>query len=98
MIKSAAIGVLFLPFFVFAQQGAVIIDKPIVCFDTKLTIEELRKEWEEIPVWGSVLEDKSKIALFINSKTKSWTILQWNEKVACVIEAGEDYVVNGVGV
>ncbi len=98
MIKSVVIGVLFLPFFVFAQQGAVRVDKPVICFDSKTTIEELQKEWKEIPFWGSVLEDKSKIALFINPKTKSWTILQWNDKVACVIEAGEDYVVTGVGI
>lgn len=85
-------GVLFLPFFVFAQQGAVRVDKPVICFESTTAIEELRKEWKEHPVWGSKLEDKSSIALFVNPQTKTWTILQWNDKVACVIEAGADYV------
>lgn len=98
MLKRAIAGVLFLPALVFAQQsqGPVKIDKPVLCADTDKVIPEVYKQYKEVPVWGSKL-DESKIALFINPDTKTWTLVQWNETVACVIEAGENYFLKWPG-
>lgn len=74
-----------------SAQNAVTVEKPVVCAETKFVISEILEEFDEKPVWGSELED-SKIALFTNSKSKTWTLIQWNNKVACIIEAGNNYV------
>ena len=91
MLKGALLGVLFLPALVVAQQqqDPVRIDKPVICGETKLVLKEV-VDFKERPIWGSQLED-SKIAIFANPETETWTIVQWNNALACVIEAGEKY-------
>ena len=88
MLKGAILGVLFLPALVFAQEP-VRVDKPVICGPTELVLKEI-VNFKELPIWGSQLED-SKIAIFANPESETWTIVQWNKDVACVIEAGEKY-------
>jgi hypothetical protein len=91
MLKKALLGVLFLPALVVAQQqGPVRVDKPVICGPTELVLKNV-VEYKELPIWGSQLED-SKIAIFANPETESWTMIQWSKDVACVIEAGEGYL------
>jgi hypothetical protein len=98
MLKKAIAGVLFLPALVVAQQqqGPVQMDKPVVCMETQQILPNVFKEFKEVPLWGSKLND-SKIALFVNDETKTWTLMQWNDDIACVIEAGENYFLKWPG-
>ena len=90
MLKQALLGVLFLPALVVAQQqGPVTVEKPVICGPTEIVITSV-VEFKELPIWGSQLED-SKIALFANAETETWTMIQWNDDVACVIEVGKGY-------
>lgn len=90
MLKKALLGVLFLPALVVAQQqGPVRVEKPVICGPTEIVITEV-VEFKELPIWGSQLED-SKVALFANPETETWTMIQWNKDVACVIEVGKGY-------
>ena len=90
MLKKALLGVLFLPALVVAQQqGPVRVEKPVICGPTEIVITEV-VEFKELPIWGSQLED-SKVALFANPETETWTMVQWNKDVACVIEVGKGY-------
>lgn len=90
MLRSLLAGVLFLPSFVVAQQqGPVKIEKPVICGPTDLVMEEIINH-KELPIWGSQLEN-SKVALFANPDTETWTMVQWNKDFACVIEAGKGY-------
>ena len=90
MLKKALLGVLFLPALVIAQQqGPVTVEKPVICGATNVVINEVM-EFKERPIWGSQLAD-SKIALFANPETETWTMIQWNKDVACVIEVGKGY-------
>lgn len=90
MLKGAILGVLFLPALVVAQQqGPVRVEKPVICGPTELVIGEV-VDHKERPIWGSQLED-SKVALFANPETETWTMVQWNADVACVIEVGKGY-------
>ena len=91
MLKRAILGVLFLPTLVFAQQqpDAVRVEKPVICGPTEAVLKEI-VDFREIPIWGSQLED-SKIAIFANPETESWTIVQWSGDAACVIEVGKGY-------
>lgn len=74
-----------------SAKNAVTVEKSVVCAETKFLMAEIIEKYDEKPVWGSELID-SKIALFVNSKSKTWTIVQWNNDIACVIEVGNDYV------
>ena len=91
MLRTAIAGVLFLPALVVAQQqpDAVRVDKPVICGPTEAVLKEV-VDFREIPIWGSQLED-SKIAIFANAETESWTIVQWSGDAACVIEVGKGH-------
>ena len=93
MLKQALLGVLFLPALVVAQQqGPVTVEKPVICGPATVVIGAVM-EFKELPIWGSQLTD-SQIALFANAKTETWTMIQWNKNVACVIDSGKGYFLN----
>jgi hypothetical protein len=66
------------------------VEKPVLCASTDAVLPEIYGQYKEVPIWGSQLDD-SKIALFVNPETKTWTLVQWNRDLACVIDAGENY-------
>lgn len=73
------------------------INKPIVCEETRIVVSALlSSEYEEFPIWTGSGEN-SRYSLFANEKTKSWTLIQYDEKIACVLGVGTHYrmVYNG---
>lgn len=86
-MKSLLFGVLLLPVLAVAQQDYVTVEKKVVCGETKKVLEELFVQFEEVPVWTGD-EPKSRYGLLINEKTNSWTLIQFDEKMACVIGSG----------
>ena len=73
------------------------INKPIVCEETSVVISVLfSSEYQEFPIWIGNGEN-SRYSLFANEKTKSWTLIQYDEKIACVLGVGTHYrmVYNG---
>jgi len=76
------------------------INKPIVCEETSVVLSTLfSSEYQEFPIWMGSGEN-SRFSLFANEKTKSWTLIQYDEKIACVLGVGSHYrmVFNGPSV
>lgn len=76
------------------------INKPIVCEETSVVLSTLFSgEYQEFPIWMGIGEN-SRYSLFANEKTKSWTLIQYDEKIACVLGVGSHYrmVFNGPSV
>ena len=64
--------------------------KPVVCSDVKTIVEFVSGgEFQEQPNWAGK-DDKSKYVLMVNEKTKTWTMVQFNDQIACIIGAGTD--------
>lgn len=82
-------GVLLIP--VLALAEPVKIEKPVLCENTKLVFDSfVKSEFKEIPMWigeGTT----SKFTLLVNEKTKTWTLIEFNKEIACVVGFGEDY-------
>ena len=82
--------VMFLSGPVAAQS--VVTQKPIEGVDTALMFRGLSSsDFKEKPIWmgtepGVTL---SRYSLFVNEETKSWTLIQFDEKIACVLGTGE---------
>ena len=73
-----------------AQESRT-FNKPVLCADRDRVIRELTgPKYQEMPVWLG-LENSSgdRYSLFVNAETGSWTLIQFDEKIACVIGAGE---------
>ena len=72
---------------------SVTVQKPIECVDTALLLRGLSSsDYKEKPIWVGVDPDStvSKYSLFVNDETKTWTLIQFDEKIACVLGTGED--------
>ena len=75
--------------FALAQSTAVEINKKVVCDDTKTLLDTLLNQYNESPVWAGTNE-KSKFSLLINQETGSWTMIQFDKDITCVLGIGEE--------
>lgn len=49
------------------------------------------EKWGEIPVWTAKDgQDDSRYLLLVNSKTRTWTLLQFTPETACILGLGEE--------
>lgn len=68
------------------------VQKPIECFEMEPLFRGLMgSDYKEKPIWqgtepGATL---SRYSLFVNAETKTWTLVQFDEKVACVLGTGD---------
>lgn len=86
-MRKYFLGVLLLPVFALAQP--VTVEKPVICDKTEKVISTLMNgEYKEQPLWIGV-DSKSRYSLFVNEKTRTWTFVQFNENIACVLGLGE---------
>lgn len=92
MIKNLMAILLLLPAISMAQP--IILNNRMLCNETRIVLSEISKsEHKEVPLWiGEVSkEDNIKVAIVANEKTGSWTLLQYNEVVTCIMAVGEGF-------
>jgi hypothetical protein len=71
---------------------SITMQKPLECTDTKTMFRGLiNGDYKENPIWWGIEpgDTVSRYSLFVNEQTKSWTLIQFDEKMACVLGAGE---------
>lgn len=69
------------------------LQRTVQCAATKTVFEYLiNGEYKEVPYWtGNDAFTESKYVLLVNTKTKTWTMVQFDDKKACVIGTGENH-------
>ena len=75
-----------------AVAQSVTVQKPIECTDTATLLRGLSgSDYKEKPIWWGIEPGAtvSRYSLFVNEETKSWTLIQFDEKIACVLGTGE---------
>lgn len=84
---------LMYPALAFSQQQSefVQVPKTVLCGPIEKILQALsHKEIDEKPFWIGKNEDgKSNIAVFVNSKTSSFTIVQFVREIGCILGMGE---------
>jgi hypothetical protein len=81
-------SVLLLPILALAQQGPVKVDKEVLCDDTAVVLKwALDNEFKEQPVWLGA-DRTSRYSLLANEKSGTWTLVQFNKDVACILGTG----------
>jgi hypothetical protein len=69
--------------------GFVNTTKPILCGPVNTVFKTLSsKEIDEKPIWIGQDENKSNYALFINTKSTGFTIVQFGDEMACLLGLG----------
>ena len=73
-----------------ASAAPIQINKPVTCENTLLIFQALLEQAGEKPIWVGKGDgvDTSRTVLLANEKTKSWTIVQFDKNMACVLGSG----------
>lgn len=92
MIKTIiTAGVLFiLPTLALSQQ---IVQKPVLCDTTAKMLPFFEQQYGETPFWigAATKADDGWYALMVNQETKTWSMVQYNREVSCLIGEGKDF-------
>lgn len=76
----------------FNLQAQELVNKPVYCGPINGLLSKLSGTYDEKLYWiGKSESEDSKFALLVNNKTKTWTIVQFNGSVACVLGSGIDF-------
>ena len=87
-MKYLLIALLAFP--LLAQAEITTLEKPVVCASTSELLTAFKQsDFKEIPVWIGQ-QDSTYHSLFVNEKTKTWTFIQFNEELACVLGSGSN--------
>lgn len=89
--KIITAGVLFiLPTLAISQQ---VQQKPVLCDETIKMLPFLEKAYKEQPHWvGKATKDSEGwFVVMLNEETKTWTLVQYNHEVACLLGDGKTY-------
>ena len=71
----------------------VTVQKPLTCAPTSEVVSTLiGSDYKERPIWMGMEPSTppSRYSLFVNNETKTWTLIQFDDKIACVLGTGED--------
>ena len=69
------------------------VKKPVKCADTKQLFTGLKTVFNETMTWNSsnaILDDRTSVAIFKNKQNGSWTLVEYDDAIACVLASGED--------
>jgi len=62
------------------------------CGETQFVMSVLTKTAQEKPVWsGTDSETGTQTMVLVNAKTLTWTVVQYDHKMACVLHSGEGF-------
>lgn len=73
------------------------VNKPVVCLDTKEMFNSIFEEYNEsiLMIFDQDAYPDNKIVLTVNAKSKTWSLVEYNTTVACLLGAGLDYKIIG---
>ena len=73
-----------------ASSQSIQINKPVTCDSTLLVFQALLEQAGEKPIWVGKGDgvDTSRTVILANEKTESWTIVQFDKNMACVLGSG----------
>ena len=90
-MRTAAMAFLFCLISSIAHAQPIIdLNKAMKCSDPQKVMKYFADTHKEAPVWVGKTVHNSHITLLTNPRTGSWTMIEYDDKMACVLGAGED--------
>lgn len=91
MMRDTTVALLFcLISSIVPAQDIIDLTKSMKCSDPQKVMNYFRDTHKEIPVWVGKSVHNTHITLLMNTATRSWTIVEYDNNLACVLGAGED--------
>ena len=67
-------------------------ERKFTCGETRFVITALTKTAQEKPIWvGTDPETGTQTMILQNTRTLTWTVVQYDRKIACVLQSGEGF-------
>ena len=90
-MKNALVALLFcLTSLIANAQEIIDLTKQMKCSDAQTVMNYFTDVFKETPVWVGRTVHNTHITLLANRETKSWTMIEYDTKLACVLGAGEE--------
>jgi hypothetical protein len=90
-MKNVSVALLFCLISSIAHAQEIIdLQKPLKCSDAQVVMNYFVDTHKETPVWVGKSVHNTHITLLMNRETRSWTMIEYDAKLACVLGAGED--------
>ena len=90
-MKNTAVALLFCLISSIAHAQEIIdLTKPMKCSDAQSVMNYFVDTHKETPVWVGKSVHNTHITLLMNRETRSWTMIEYDTRLACVLGAGED--------
>lgn len=70
-------------------QEIVDLVKPLKCSDAETVMNHFKDNFKEAPLWVGKTTTGTHITLLVNKETRSWTLVEYDVKFACVLGAGD---------
>jgi len=71
-------------------QEIVNLNKVMKCSEPQKVMNYFVDTHKETPVWVGKTVHNSHITLLMNRETRSWTMIEYDDRLACVLGAGEN--------
>jgi len=81
-------------FCISSQAEMFQLRKIMICDQKENVLQSLSENFEEFPIWSGHSERGSIIAIFVNKTNGSYTVVEYDNKVACILSVGGTKVVN----
>jgi len=89
-MRLVLLTILCVPFMAFANEP-VKINKEVFCTNTTTMFSAVRTMYGEQPIWHGDAEGESSVVITANPTTNTWSIIHYNEKIACLLEIGKGF-------
>jgi hypothetical protein len=71
-------------------QEIIDLTKPMKCSDAQTVMNYFVDTHKETPIWVGKSVHNTHITLMMNKETRSWTVIEYDSRLACVLGAGEE--------
>ena len=90
-MKKVTVALLFCLISSIAHAQEIIdLNKAMKCSEPQNVMNYFVDTHKETPVWVGKTVHNSYITLLMNRETRSWTMIEYDSRLACVLGAGED--------
>ena len=67
-------------------------ERRFTCGKTQFVLSALTTTAQEKPIWvGTDTETKTQTVVLLNTKTLTWTVVQYDQNMACVLHSGTGF-------
>jgi hypothetical protein len=70
-------------------QQIIDLQKSLKCSDAQSVINHFSINYQETPLWVGKTNTGTHITLLVNRETRSWTMIEYDASMACVLGAGD---------